>query len=63
MKDITNKIKTFFADEKGAETVEWVLVAAILVAIVGVVYGNLLLHGLENAMNNLVTAIGQLPAG
>ena len=42
MKNIINKTKAFLADENGAETVEWVMIAAVLAAIILVVFwGNL----------------------
>ena len=34
MKNIINKTKAFLADENGAETVEWVMIAAVLAAII-----------------------------
>ena len=34
MKKITSLVKAFFADEKGAETVEWVMIAAVLAGII-----------------------------
>lgn len=34
MKNLINKIKAFFADEQGAETVEWVMIAAVLAGII-----------------------------
>ena len=34
MKNIINKTKAFLADENGAETVEWVMIAAILAGII-----------------------------
>jgi len=34
MRNIIKKSKTFLADEKGSETVEWVLIASILAGII-----------------------------
>lgn len=34
MKKTTSLVKAFFADEKGAETVEWVMIAAVLAGII-----------------------------
>jgi Flp pilus assembly pilin Flp len=36
MKNLVNKINAFLADDQGAETVEWVMIAAILAAIITV---------------------------
>lgn len=38
MKNSISKIKKFLADEQGAEAVEWIMVAAVLAAIIAVVY-------------------------
>ncbi len=38
MNNIANNIKVFLADEQGAETVEWVMIAAILAAIITAVF-------------------------
>jgi Flp pilus assembly pilin Flp len=55
MKKITNLVKAFFADEKGAETVEWVMIAAVLSAIiVAAIWGTL--------QGNVDTAIGTIGA-
>lgn len=54
MKALINKIKAFLADEQGAETVEWVVVVALLVMVAISVYNGILLGVLEGA----VEAIG-----
>ena len=54
MKNIINKIKAFLADEQGAETVEWVMIAAILAAIITVVFWTTL----QGALNDAITNIG-----
>ena len=38
MKNIINKTKAFLADENGAETVEWVMIAAVLAAIIAAAF-------------------------
>ena len=57
MKNLINKIKAFFADEQGAETVEWVMIAATLAAIIGVVFWTTLQGGLNTAIGKIVTAM------
>lgn len=53
MKNLINKIKAFFADEQGAETVEWVMIAATLAAIIaGVFWGTL-----QTAVSSAITTI------
>ncbi len=62
MKNIVNKTKAFIADEKGAETVEWVMIAAVLAAIITVVFWGTL----QTALNNAILAISaqmQNPTG
>lgn len=58
MKKITNLVKAFFADEKGAETVEWVMIAAVLAGIITVVFWTTLQGGL----NTGITAINGMIA-
>jgi Flp pilus assembly pilin Flp len=53
MKKITNLVKGFLADEKGAETVEWVMIAAVLAGIITVVFWGTLQTGLETAITNI----------
>ncbi|MDO9423555.1 MAG: hypothetical protein Q7T40_05135 [Methylobacter sp.] len=54
MKNIINKIKAFLADEQGAETVEWVMIAAVLAGIITVVFWGTL----QGALNDAIKAIG-----
>ncbi|MDP3876986.1 MAG: hypothetical protein Q8Q50_08390 [Methylobacter sp.] len=61
MNNIINKIKVFLADEQGAETVEWVMVAAALAVVIGAVYAGTLRTGLTTAMNTLSTTVGAVP--
>jgi len=42
MKNLVNKIKSFLVDEQGAETVEWVMIAAVLAFIISVAYAGTL---------------------
>jgi pilus assembly protein Flp/PilA len=58
MKNLINKLKAFFADEQGAETVEWVMVAAVLTAIIIAVFNTSLRNALTGAMSNITTNIG-----
>ena len=58
MKNIINKTKAFLADENGAETVEWVMIAATLAAIITAVFWNTLQDGLNTGVGNISTAIG-----
>jgi Flp pilus assembly pilin Flp len=55
MKNIINKTKAFLADEQGAETVEWVMIAAVLAAIILVVFWGSLQTGLNTAISGIVT--------
>ncbi|MFA5034088.1 MAG: hypothetical protein WC614_13855 [bacterium] len=55
MKKITNQLKAFFADEKGAETVEWVMIAAVLAGIIAIVFWQTLQTGLDTSIDNIVT--------
>ena len=57
MKNLVNKITAFIADEKGAEAVEWVLVAAALVGVITFVYGTNLQTGLGSAITRLTAKI------
>ncbi|MEY3882082.1 MAG: hypothetical protein RIQ94_2878 [Pseudomonadota bacterium] len=50
MKTLINKISAFLADEQGAETVEWVMIAAVLAAIISVVFWGTLQAGLNTAI-------------
>jgi Flp pilus assembly pilin Flp len=53
MKKITSLVKAFFADEKGAETVEWVMIAAVLAGIITVVFWGTLQKGLDDAIKGI----------
>ena len=59
---IANKIKMFLADEQGAETVEWVMIAGILAVIIGIVYNGTLLTALNTSMTTLATAVTAAPS-
>jgi Flp pilus assembly pilin Flp len=50
MKDFINKIKLFYADEKGGETVEWVIVVGVVVVVILAVYSSSLQTGLQARM-------------
>ena len=57
MNVVINKIKAFFADEEGAEIVEWVIVVAILAAIAVTAYSGTLGTAISTAVNNISTII------
>jgi Flp pilus assembly pilin Flp len=63
MKNIINKITAFIADENGAETVEWVMIVALLTVIILAVYNTSLNTSLVAAMAkitaNITTAAGK----
>lgn len=62
MKTVMSKMKAFFADENGAETVEWVMIAAILAAIITAVFWGQLKAALEAAITGISGQI-QNPQG
>lgn len=47
-------IKQFLKSEKGAETVEWVAIAAIVVTLGGLAYGS---GGIGSTITNALTAV------
>jgi Flp pilus assembly pilin Flp len=53
MKKITNLVKTFFADEKGAETVEWVMIAAVLAGIIASAFWVTLKGGVDASITSI----------
>jgi Flp pilus assembly pilin Flp len=53
MKKITNLVKAFIVDEKGAETVEWVMIAAVLAGIITAVFWNTLQTGLNTGITSI----------
>jgi Flp pilus assembly pilin Flp len=55
MKKITNLVKGFLADEKGAETVEWVMIAAVLAGIIATAFWTTLSGGVNGAITNITT--------
>ena len=57
MKNIANTIKVFLADEQGAETVEWVMIAAVLAGIIVVAFGTNLDGSVTTATTTIGTAI------
>lgn len=56
--NIINKIEAFLADENGAETVEWVMVAALMAAIITVSFSGTLRTAIVTAVGRIVTAVG-----
>ncbi len=59
MKDIINNIKAFLADEKGAETVEWVMIVALLTTIILAVYNTSLNTALVSAIGRITNNLGK----
>jgi len=57
MKKITNLVKSFFADEKGAETVEWVMIAAVLAGIIATAFWVTLKGGVDGGIANINTSM------
>jgi Flp pilus assembly pilin Flp len=53
MKKITNPIKAFFADEQGAETVEWVMIAAVLAGIIATAFWTTLSGGVNDTITDI----------
>ena len=53
MKNIINKTKAFLADENGAETVEWVMIAAVLAGIISLVFWGNLKTALTTSIDNI----------
>jgi Flp pilus assembly pilin Flp len=58
MKTLVNKITAFLADEKGAETVEWVIIAAVLAGVIGVTFGPGITGVVSAGIAKLTKAIG-----
>ncbi|MDD5322810.1 MAG: hypothetical protein PHD43_19800 [Methylococcales bacterium] len=57
MKNIVNKINAFLADEKGAETVEWVMIAAVLAGIIAFAFWTTLKGAVDGAITTISTCI------
>ena len=57
MKNIVNKTKAFLADENGAETVEWVMIAAVLAGIIAVAFWQTLGTGVNDAIGNITSSM------
>ena len=57
MNFVIYKLKAFFADEQGAEIVEWVIVVAILAAIAVAVYGGTLGTAIGSAIDKISAII------
>ncbi|MDO9141358.1 MAG: hypothetical protein Q7U38_13660 [Methylobacter sp.] len=65
MNNIINKIKVFLADEQGAETVEWVMIAAVLSGIISVAYWTTLGGAVNTTIGNITGFMSDVaaPAG
>lgn len=57
MKTLINKIKAFLADEQGAETVEWVMIAAILAAIIATAFWTNLKVAVDGAITTITNCM------
>ena len=57
MNVVKNNLKAFFADEQGAEIVEWVIVVAILAAIAVAVYSGTLGDAIKSAIDKISAII------
>ena len=53
MKNSISKIKKFLADEQGAEAVEWIMVAAVLAAIITAVFWSTLKTAMESGIGEI----------
>lgn len=60
MKKTTNLVKAFFADEKGAETVEWVMIAAVLAGIIVAAFWGTLQTGVNGAIGSITGSMAQV---
>lgn len=60
MKKTTSLMKGFFADEKGAETVEWVMIAAVLAGIIAVAFWQTLQTGVDGAITSITGSMTQV---
>ncbi|OTE97458.1 hypothetical protein BCS42_05480 [Crenothrix sp. D3] len=58
MKTLINKISAFLADEQGAETVEWVMIAAVLAGIIAIAFWTTLKGAVNNAITDISTCMG-----
>ncbi len=58
-----NKKKAFIADENGAETVEWVMIAALLTVIILAVYNTSLQTSLVAAMTKITAHVSTAAGG
>lgn len=54
-----SKIKTFLADEQGAETVEWVMIAAVLAAIIMASFNTTLRNAVVKEIGSIVNSMKQ----
>jgi Flp pilus assembly pilin Flp len=57
-KSIAALLKAFLADENGAETVEWVMVAAFMAAVITASFNSTLRTAVTAAIARIVTALG-----
>jgi Flp pilus assembly pilin Flp len=54
------KILGYVRDEQGIETLEWIAVGALIVALAMAVYPGTLQAGIEGVITNIVTQLGTI---
>lgn len=59
MKNLRKHINAFLADEQGAETVEWVMIAAILSAIIATAFWTTLEDAVNAAIARIVASMAR----
>lgn len=62
MKNLKEHVNAFLADEQGAETVEWVMIAAILAVIISAAYWTALGDALNTAIDRIATCMSATSA-
>ena len=63
MKDISDKITAFFADEQGGVVVKWALVVSLLVFIAIAAYAANLLIDISGALTDIANSTNKTPTG
>jgi len=57
-----SRIKVAFLDQRGIETLEWILIGGLITGVAVVIYQGALQTGLTGAINSIVAAItGSMP--
>ena len=63
MKNIYNKLLAFLVDEEGAETVEWVMIAAVLATVIIAAFNTSLKGSVTGAMTAITGDITTITSG